>query len=85
MRQDRLAEWENLERICDLLYVECSSEKPNQRMWVKGEMHRYRVFTGSRVPSFVFYPQHEEIFYRLIMKAALTENVNELNLSQSNC
>jgi hypothetical protein len=85
MKDDREQNWDSLERISDLLYVKPDKNHELYRVWVPGEMHKYSFYTGKTVPSFVLLPRHEEIFYRLILRAALTENIDELDLKLSKC
>lgn len=80
---NRKEQWNNLERICDLLYVKPDSSQDLERMQVPGETHHYNIYTGSLTPSFVYVPQHEEIFFRLILKAAKTTDLSELDLKLS--
>jgi hypothetical protein len=82
--QERKANWDSLERICDLLYVEPHKSHDLVKMWVPSEEHRYSIYNGKHMPSFVYLPQHEEILYRMVIKAAFTENLSDLDLKLSN-
>jgi hypothetical protein len=56
MKAERRNNWDSLERICDLLYVEPDENHDLVKMWVPGEEYRYSIYNGKKMPSFVYLP-----------------------------
>ena len=51
---------------------------------IKGvEAISYDMLIGEKLPAFTYWPRGREIFHRLIMRAAMTDDLNDLKLYQT--
>lgn len=83
--------WNSFGRICDLMdpLVKATRgtdrERSISKLRVPGRDLKYEVVIGYDLPSFIFVPTSMEVFQRLVMRAALVEDLNELDLTKSKC
>jgi hypothetical protein len=68
-----------------LLSLDEIDKENDVKCQVVGTDHAYYVKNSGRNPSFVSMPKHEEIFYRLVLRASFTENLSDLGPKLSNC
>ena len=47
------------------------------------EVMHYHMRFGEKMPAFNFWPRGREIIHRLIMRAALAENLNEFTIRET--